>query len=207
MFPVPSVTSDSLRHPSRWHHIHIRPKSTPNRATTVTVLGFPQTNHHLGSSCLCHSLLDVLEKKRLKSNGPPFLTASLPTVHLSLVVCLLSRTVISPAPQIVHELNNLVETAIPVIPKVANPNPPPQPLPLATVEAFYLLATFETTTVCTPESRNGLPGFRTTARWLFGRVVQARRTFSHAKDCFDYGIRNDNESSLRYGCAALVLVC
>ena len=106
-----------------------------------------------------------------------------------------------------QELNNLVEAAIPMILQIANPNPPPQQLPLHIAEAIYLRATFEATGAYpqfVPQNprmafrdfeRAARAGF-STAWFKLGRDYENFGDFSHAKDCFERGTRNNNESCL-----------
>jgi hypothetical protein len=106
-----------------------------------------------------------------------------------------------------QELNNLVETAIPMILQIANPNPSPQQLPLHIAEAIYLRATFEATGAYpqfVPQNpRMAFRDFERAARagfsaaWFkLGRDYENFGDFSHAKDCFERGTRNNNESCL-----------
>jgi TPR repeat protein len=115
-----------------------------------------------------------------------------------------------------QELNNLVEIAIPMILQFANPNPVPQPLPLHIAESIYLRATFEATGAYpqfVPQNpRMAFRDFERAARagfsaaWFkLGRDYENFGDFSHAKDCYERGIRNNNESSLyRLGMAHLM---
>lgn len=106
-----------------------------------------------------------------------------------------------------QELNNLVEIAIPMVLQYANPNPVPQPLPLHIAEAIYLRAIFEATGAYPqflPQNpRMAFRDFERAARagfsaaWFkLGRDYENFGDFSHAKDCYERGIRNNNESCL-----------
>jgi TPR repeat protein len=114
------------------------------------------------------------------------------------------------------ELNRLVEIAVPMVLQYANPNPVPQQLPLHVAEAIYLRAKFE--------SNGGYPQFIpqnprmafrdyeraaragfATAWFKLGRDYENFGDSQHAKDCYERGIRNNNESCLyRMGMAHLV---
>jgi tetratricopeptide (TPR) repeat protein len=106
-----------------------------------------------------------------------------------------------------EELNNLVEIAIPIILQFANPNPVPQPLPLHVAEGIYLRAIFQSTGAYpqfVPQSpRSAFRDFERAARGGFsaawfklGRDYENFGDFQHAKDCYERGIRNNNESCL-----------
>jgi hypothetical protein len=181
---------------------------------------------------------DAPQKKGLDLNGPPSLTAPLPTISSLIaglpsvqtpaatkvawcrdVVGLVDRLYVAPnqtgsadppsGPIHVadQELNNLVETAIPMILQFANPNPVPQQLPLHVAESIYLRATFESTGAYpqfVPQNpRMAFRDFERAARagfsaaWFkLGRDYENFGDFVHAKDCYERGIRNNNESSL-----------
>jgi hypothetical protein len=106
-----------------------------------------------------------------------------------------------------QELNNLVETAIPMILQIANTNPAPQPVPVHVAEALYLRATFEATGAYpqfVPQNpRMAFRDFERAARagfsaaWFkLGRDYENFGDLSHAKDCYERGIRNNNENCL-----------
>jgi hypothetical protein len=106
-----------------------------------------------------------------------------------------------------QELNNLVETAIPMVLQIANTNPAPQPLPLHIVEALYLRAIFEATGAYpqfVPQNpRMAFRDFERAARGGFsaawfklGRDYENFGDFTHSKDCYERGIRNNNENCL-----------
>ncbi|KAI9451956.1 hypothetical protein F5148DRAFT_1301022 [Russula earlei] len=115
-----------------------------------------------------------------------------------------------------QELNDLVEIAIPMILQIANPNPVPQPLPLHVSEAIYLRATFEATGAYPQHvQQNPRLAFRDferaaragfSAAWFkLGRDYENFGDFSRAKDCYERGIRKNNESCLyRMGMAHLM---
>ena len=177
----------------------------------------------------------------MASNGPPSLTAPLPTIASLIaalpniqtpgiiptskvawcrdVISLVDRLYVAPnqtgsadppsGPIHVadQELNNLVEIAIPMILQFANPNPIPQPFPLHIAESIYLRATFEATGAYpqfVPQNpRMAFRDFERAARagfsaaWFkLGRDYENFGDFPHAKDCYERGIRNNNESSL-----------
>jgi hypothetical protein len=184
---------------------------------------------------------DAPQKKGLDLNGPPSLTAPLPTIS-SLIAALPSaqtpgsipaskvawcRDVIGlvdrlyvtpnqtgsadPPSGPIHvadqELNNLVEIAIPMVLQFANPNPVPQQLPLHVAEAIYLRATFEATGAYpqfVPQNpRLAFRDFERAARagfsaaWFkLGRDYENFGDVVHAKDCYERGTRNNNESCL-----------
>lgn len=185
--------------------------------------------------------LSFPEKKNPDSNGPPSLTAPLPTIASLIaglpsvqapnnnpasklawcrdVIGLVDRLYVAPnqtgstdSPSgPIHvadqELYTLVETAIPTILQFANPNPFPQPLPPHVSEAIYLRATFEATGAYpqfVPQNpRMAFRDFERAARagfsaaWFkLGRDYENFGDFPHAKDCYERGIRNNNESSL-----------
>ena len=186
------------------------------------------------------SLTDALQKKSPDSNGPPALTAPLPTIASliaglssvqagnnpasSVVWCrnvigLVERLYVAPnqtgsadppsGPIHVadQELNTLVESAIPMVLQIANTNPAPQPLPIYIAEALYLRATFEATGAYpkfVPQNpRMAFRDFERAARagfsaaWFrLGRDYENFGDFAHAKDCFERGIRNNNENCL-----------
>jgi hypothetical protein len=179
-------------------------------------------------------------KKGPDSNGPPALTAPLPTIASLIaglssvqagnnpastvvwcrdVVGLVDRLYVAPnqtgssdppsGPIHVadQELNNLVESAIPMVLQIANTNPAPQPLPLHIAEALYLRATFEATGAYpqfVPQNpRTAFRDFERAARagfssaWFkLGRDYENFGDISHAKDCYERGIRNSNENCL-----------
>ncbi|KAI0254609.1 hypothetical protein BJV78DRAFT_1185638 [Lactifluus subvellereus] len=196
------------------------------------------------------SVSDTPQKRGSESNGPPSLTAPLPTIA-SLIAALPSvqSSDNSPGSKVVwcrdviglvdrlylapnqtgstdppsgpinvadQELNNLVEIAIPLILQFANPNPMPQTLPLHVAEAIYLRATFEATgaypkfvqqnprTAFRDFERAARSGF--SAAWFkLGRDYENFGDLTHAKDCYERGIRNNNESCLyRMGMAHLM---
>jgi hypothetical protein len=106
-----------------------------------------------------------------------------------------------------QELNNLVDIAIPLILQFANPVPVPQTLPPYVAEAIYLRATFESTGAhpkfVQQNSRTAFRDFERAARagfsgaWFkLGRDYENFGDFPHAKDCYERGIRNNNESCL-----------
>jgi hypothetical protein len=106
-----------------------------------------------------------------------------------------------------QELNNLVDIAIPLILQFANPVPVPQPLPPYVAEAIYLRATFESTGAhpkfVQQNPRTAFRDFEKAARagfsgaWFkLGRDYENFGDFPHAKDCYERGIRNNNESCL-----------
>jgi len=106
-----------------------------------------------------------------------------------------------------QELNNLVEIAIPMVLQFANPNPVPQPLPSHVAEAIYLRAIFEATGAYprfVPQNpRMAFRDFERAARagfsaaWFkLGRDYENFGDFPHARDCYERGIRSNNESSL-----------
>jgi hypothetical protein len=116
-----------------------------------------------------------------------------------------------PPPGPIHvadqELNRLVEIAVPLILQFANPNPVPQQLPLHVAEAIYLRAKFEATgaypqfipqnprTAFRDYERAARAGFA--AAWFkLGRDYENFGDSQHAKDCYERGIRNNNENSL-----------
>ncbi|KAH9050285.1 HCP-like protein [Lactarius hengduanensis] len=125
-----------------------------------------------------------------------------------------------PAPGPIHvadqELNLLVEIAVPMVLQFANPNPVPQQLPPHVAEAIYLRAKFESTgaypqfipqnprTAFRDYERAARAGF--SAAWFkLGRDYENFGDSPHAKDCYERGIRNNNESCLyRMGMAHLV---
>ncbi|KAF8268916.1 hypothetical protein EI94DRAFT_1771417 [Lactarius quietus] len=115
-----------------------------------------------------------------------------------------------------QELNRLVEIAVPMVLQYANPNPVPQQLPLHVAEALYLRAKFESTGAY-PQfiPQNSRMAFRdyeraaragySTAWFKIGRDYENFGDSQHAKDCYERGIRNNNESCLyRMGMAHLV---
>jgi hypothetical protein len=174
------------------------------------------------------------------SNGPPALTAPLPTIASLIaglssvqssnnpastvvwcrdVIGLVDRLYVAPnqtgsagppsGPIHVadQELSNLVESAIPMVLQIANTNPAPQPLPLHIAEALYLRATFEATgsyPKFVPQNpRMAFRDFERAARagfsaaWFkLGRDYENFGDFPHAKDCYERGIRNNNENCL-----------
>jgi len=192
----------------------------------------------LSSAMASLSFSDTPQKKTPDSNGPPSLTAPLPTIASLIaglpsvqansaskvswcrdVIGLVNRLYVAPnqtgsadppsGPIHVadQELNNLVETAIPMVLQIANLNPAPQSLPLHISEAIYLRATFEATGSYprfVPQNprmafrdyeRAARAGF--SAAWFkLGRDYENFGDFSHAKDCYERGIRNNNESCL-----------
>ena len=106
-----------------------------------------------------------------------------------------------------QELNRLVEIAVPMVLQYANPNPVPQQLPPHVAEAIYLRAKFV--------SSGGYPQFipqnprmafrdyeraaragYATAWFKLGRDYENFGDSQHAKDCYERGIRNNNESCL-----------
>ena len=106
-----------------------------------------------------------------------------------------------------QELNNLVEIAIPMVLQFANLNPVPQPLPPHVAEAIYLRAIFEATGAYpqfVPQNpRMAFRDFERAARGGFsaawfklGRDYENFGDFPHARDCYERGIRNNNESCL-----------
>ena len=110
-----------------------------------------------------------------------------------------------------QELNNLVDIAIPMILQFANPNPVPQPLPPHVAEALYLRAIFEATGAypqfVQQNPRMAFRDFERAARTGFsaawfklGRDYENFGDFPHARDCYERGIRSNNESCL-YVCA------
>lgn len=118
-----------------------------------------------------------------------------------------------PPPGPIHvadlELNNLVEIAIPMILQIANTNTNsvPQPLPLHVFEAIYLRAIFEATGAypqfVQQNPRMAFRDFERSARagvsaaWFkLGRDYENFGDFAHAKDCYERGIRNNNENCL-----------
>lgn len=180
------------------------------------------------------------QKKVPDSNGPPALTAPLPTIA-SLIAGLSSvQSGNNPASSVawcrdvfglvdrlyvapnqtgsadppsgpIHvadqELNNLVEAAIPMVLQIANTNTPPQPLPLHIAEALFLRATFEASGAYpnfVPQNpRAAFRDFERAARagfsaaWFkLGRDYENFGDFVHAKDCYERGIRNNNENCL-----------
>ncbi|KAI0281783.1 hypothetical protein BGY98DRAFT_931865 [Russula aff. rugulosa BPL654] len=189
------------------------------------------------------------QKKGPDSNGPPALTAPLPTIA-SLIAGLSSvQSGNNPASSVawcrdvfglvdrlyvapnqtgsadppsgpIHvadqELNNLVEAAIPMVLQIANTNTPPQPLPLHIAEALFLRATFEASGAYpnfVPQNpRAAFRDFERAARagfsaaWFkLGRDYENFGDFAHAKDCYERGIRNNNENCLyRMGMAHLM---
>lgn len=186
------------------------------------------------------SISDAPQKKGPDSNGPPSLTAPLPTIASLIaglpsaqtgnnpaskmawcrdVIGLVDRLYVAPnqtgAADIpsgpIHvadqELNNMVETAIPMILQIANTNPAPQPLPLHIAEALFFRATFEATGAypqLVPQNpRMAFRDFERAARagfsaaWFkLGRDYENFGDSSHAKDCYERGIRNNNENCL-----------
>ena len=186
------------------------------------------------------SFSDTLQKKGPDSNGPPALTAPLPTIASLIaglscvqsgnnpassvvwsrdVIALVDRLYVAPnqtgsadppsGPIHVadQELNNLVETAIPMVLQIANTNPAPQPLPPYIAEALYLRATFEAAGAFpkfVPQNpRMAFRDFERAARagfsaaWFkLGRDYENFGDFAHAKDCYERGIRNNNENCL-----------
>ena len=106
-----------------------------------------------------------------------------------------------------QELNNLVEIAIPMVLQFANPNPVPQPLPSHVAEAIYLRAIFEATgsypRFVPQNPRMAFRDFERAARagfsaaWFkLGRDYENFGDFPHARDCYERGIRGNNESCL-----------
>lgn len=106
-----------------------------------------------------------------------------------------------------QELNNMVETAIPMILKIANTNPTPPTVPLYVAEALFFRATFEATGAypqLVPQNpRMAFRDFERAARagfsaaWFkLGRDYENFGDSSHAKDCYERGIRNNNENCL-----------
>jgi hypothetical protein len=187
------------------------------------------------------SVSDTPQTKVSELNGPPSLTAPLPTIASLIaalpsvqtpgnsptskiawcrdVVGLVDRLYVSPnqtdsadsppGPINVtdHELNNLVDIAVPLILQFANPNPVPQTLPPYVAEATYLRATFEATGAypkfVQQSPRTAFRDFEKAARagfsaaWFkLGRDYENFDDFPHAKDCYERGIRNNNESCL-----------
>lgn len=222
-------------------------QTDPSLSPTLPFPGSTSDTLHSAMSSL--SLSDTLQKKGPDSNGPPALTAPLPTIA-SLIAGLSSvqagnnpassvvwcRDVISlvdrlyvvpnqtgstdspsgPVHVVDQELNNLVETAIPMVLQIANTNTAPQPLPIHIAEALYLRATFEATGAYpqfVPQNpRMAFRDFERAARagfsaaWFkLGRDYENFGDFSHAKDCYERGIRNNNENCLyRMGMAHLM---
>ena len=204
-------------------------------------LPFPGTTSSSAPLTPPMAFSDAPQKKVPDSNGPPSLTAPLPTIS-SLIAALPSvqtpgnvpaskvawcRDVLGlverlyvvpnqtgsadPPPGPINvadqELNELVEIAIPMILQFANPNPVPQPLPVHIAEAIYLRATFEATGAYpqfVPQNpRMAFRDFERAARGGFsaawfklGRDYENFGDFSHAKDCYERGIRSSNESCL-----------
>ena len=214
----------------------------PHQTELSPSLPFPGSisnpSDSLHSAMASLSFSDAPQKKGPDSNGPPALTAPLPTIASLIaglpsvqtnpatkvvwcrdVIGLVERLYVTPnqpgssdppsGPIHVadQELNNMVETAIPMVLQIANTNPAPQPLPLHIAEALYLRAMFEATGAYpqfVPQNpRMAFRDFERAARagfsaaWFkLGRDYENFGDFSHAKDCFERGIRNNNENCL-----------
>lgn len=106
-----------------------------------------------------------------------------------------------------QELNRLVEIAVPMILQFANPIPLPQQLPPHVAEAIYIRAKFESTGAypqfIPQSSRTAFRDYERAARagfsaaWFkLGRDYENFGDSQHAKDCYERGIRNNNESCL-----------
>lgn len=106
-----------------------------------------------------------------------------------------------------QELNRLVEIAVPMVLQYANPNPVPQQLPPHVAEAIFLRAKFESTGAypqfIPQNSRMAFRDYERAARagfssaWFkLGRDYENFGDSQHAKDCYERGIRNSNESCL-----------
>ncbi|KAI0001217.1 hypothetical protein BJV77DRAFT_973060 [Russula vinacea] len=228
------------------HSYAAQPLNQSEESLPLPFPGSPSSDPHTPTM----SFSNDPQKKGPDSNGPPSLTAPLPTIASLIaalptiqtpgiiptskvawcrdVIGLVDRLYVAPnqtgsadppsGPIHVadQELNNLVEIAIPMILQFANPNPIPQPFPLHIAEAIYLRATFEATGAYpqfVPQNpRMAFRDFERAARagfsaaWFkLGRDYENFGDFPHAKDCYERGIRNNNESSLyRLGMAHLM---
>ena len=219
------------------HSYAAQPLNQSEESLPLPFPGSPSSDPHTPAM----SFSNDPQKKGPDSNGPPSLTAPLPTIaSLSAALPTIQTPGIIPTSKVawcrdviglvdrlyvapnqtgsadppsgpIHvadqELNNLVEIAIPMILQFANPNPIPQPFPLHIAEAIYLRATFEATGAYpqfVPQNpRMAFRDFERAARagfsaaWFkLGRDYENFGDFPHAKDCYERGIRNNNESSL-----------
>ncbi|KAI0300592.1 hypothetical protein B0F90DRAFT_1817633 [Multifurca ochricompacta] len=219
--PLPSNTVHQpfLHRAEPSHHSPLQPLPYPGPASP---------SDSLSPDIASMSISDTSQKKAPESSGPPSLTATLPTIA-SLIAILPSVQNLDNSPHLRlldppsgpvnvadQELNHLVEIAVPLILQIANPNPVPQPLPLHVAEAIYLRATFEATgaypkfvpqnprTAFRDYERAGRAGY--SAAWFkIGRDYENFGDFPHAKDCYERGIRSNNESCLyRVGMAHLM---
>ena len=215
-------------------------QADPSMSPTLPYPGSTSDSDPLNSAMASLSFSDSRQKAGPDSNGPPALTAPLPTIASLIaglssvqagnnpastvvwcrdVIGLVERLYVTPnqtgsadpPPGPIHvadqELNNLVEAAIPMVLQIANTNPAPQPLPLHIAEALYLRATFEATGAypqLVPQNpRMAFRDFERAARagysaaWFkLGRDYENFGDFSHSKDCYERGIRNNNENCL-----------
>jgi hypothetical protein len=215
-------------------------QTDPSLSPTLPYPGSTSTPSDPLHSAMASLSFSDTQRKGPDSNGPPALTAPLPTIA-SLIAGLSSvQSGNNPATTVVwcrdviglvdrlyvvpnqtgssdtpsgpihvadQELNNLVETAIPMVLQIANTNPAPQPLPHHIAEALYLRATFEATGAypqLVPQNpRMAFRDFERAARagfsaaWFkLGRDYENFGDFSHSKDCYERGIRNNNENCL-----------
>lgn len=190
--------------------------------------------------------------QRTQNDGPPSLTAPLPTVA-SLTAALpaiqnpagdpasklaWARDVLSlvdrldasarstsaasepppPGPVNITDqgLARLSQVAVPLVAQLANPQPPPNPLPLYVAEAIYhranLAASGAFPQFLPHNPRSAFRDYERAARagfhagWFkLGRDYETFGDAPHAKDCFERGIKYGNESSLyRMGMANLM---
>lgn len=106
-----------------------------------------------------------------------------------------------------QQLQRLVDVAVPIIMQLANPQPPPNPLPPYAVEALYLRAICEASGAYpqyVPHNpRVAFRDFEQSAKsgyhaaWFkLGRDYEAFGDINHAKDCFERGVKLGVESCL-----------
>ncbi|KDQ32200.1 hypothetical protein PLEOSDRAFT_1111124 [Pleurotus ostreatus PC15] len=114
------------------------------------------------------------------------------------------------------QLARLVQTAVPLVVELASPRSPQTPVPAYVAEAIYWRATFEASGAFPDhvrhDPRSAFRDFESAARsgyhaaWFrLGRDYENFNDVSHAKDCFERGVKYGVESCLyRLGMAHLM---
>ncbi|TFY58573.1 hypothetical protein EVG20_g8092, partial [Dentipellis fragilis] len=114
------------------------------------------------------------------------------------------------------QLQRLAQVAAPLIIQLSNPDPVPNPLPPHVAEAIFMRASFAATgaypQVVPHNPRTAFRDYERSARagihaaWFrLGRDYENFGDFSHAKECFERGVKANNESCLyRMGMAHLM---
>ncbi|KAA1472367.1 HCP-like protein [Dentipellis sp. KUC8613] len=114
------------------------------------------------------------------------------------------------------QLQRLAQVAAPLIMQLSSPEPVPNPLPPHVAEAIFMRASFAATgaypQVVPHNPRTAFRDYERSARagihaaWFrLGRDYENFGDFSHAKECFERGVKANNESCLyRMGMAHLM---